>query len=159
MCAACESSCHVAGLLRCRCHCGSLSLSLSAPCCASIMEAPRPASRLPPRPGADGHVQRDGVQVLILPGTVLPILLFTRRGWKEARGAGCARRGAVRVCAVDARCGERRGLPHAVLVPRSLVCCCFAAIMSVCHKLALRLAGIDGGGGARLDCTHTQALS
>lgn len=39
------------------------------------------------------------------------------------------------------------------------VCFCCAAIMSVCHRLALRLAEIDGGGGVILDCTHTQKLT
>lgn len=28
--------------------------------------------------------------------------------------------------------------------------------MSVCHRLALSLAGIHGGGGVILDCTHTE---
>lgn len=33
---------------------------------------------------------------------------------------------------------------------------CCATIMSVCHSLAQRLAGIDGGGGgAILDCTQS----
>lgn len=33
---------------------------------------------------------------------------------------------------------------------------CRAAIMSVCHRLAQRLAGIDGGGGAKLDCRRVR---
>lgn len=35
--------------------------------------------------------------------------------------------------------------------PLTWLCRRRAAIMSVCHRLALRLAGIDGGGGLYLD--------
>lgn len=49
--------------------------------------------------------------------------------------------------------------PLAVPLPRghSWGLFCRAAIMSVCHRLAQRLAGIDRRGGAKLDCGRARA--
>lgn len=95
------------------------------------------------------------------PGSILHLLFTTgMMTWrmKQCRGGGAGKaQTAVLPAAIYT------SLPITIPTTPTWVCCfffcfffCCATIMSVCHSLAQRLAGIDGGGGgAILDCTQS----
>lgn len=90
-------------------------------------------------------------------GSILQLVFTIGRTWRTERRSGLHTK-LRRPCEPPARVHAAR---RASLAGQSWGLFCRAAIMSVCHRLAQRLAGIDRGGGAKLDCrrARTQKLT